>query len=95
MEDYVIDAAPVHGDYGKNLIAGALGPDAPFSRFSPSPTKSQSVDGGDAAPVHSAKTAMIEGPVAKSAGRVTSKKDIDPNDPIHQEKTHVGEPRRS
>lgn len=97
MEDYVIDAAPVQGDFGKNLIASALGPDAPFSRFSPSPTKSQSVEGGmeDAAPVHSAKTEIFD-PKQRTAagGRITSKKDIDPNDPIHQEKTYVGEPRR-
>jgi serine/threonine protein kinase len=99
MEDYVIDAAPVQGDFGKNLIASALGPDAPFSRFSPSPTKSSSVEGGgeDAAPVHSAKTEIFD-PKQKTVGaggRITSKKDVDPGDPIHQEKTYVGEPRRS
>ncbi len=100
MEDYVIDAAPVQGDFGKNLIASALGPDAPFSRFSPSPTKSSSVEGGDgeseAPPVHAAKTEIFD-PKQKTAGggRITSRKDVDPNDPIHSEKTHVGEPRRS
>ncbi len=97
MEDYVIDAAPVQGDFGKNLIASALGPDAPFSRFSPSPTKSQAnVEGGEEeiAPVHSANTEMIDANKHKAGARVTSNKDVDPNDPIHQEKTHVGEPRR-
>jgi serine/threonine protein kinase len=38
MEDYVLDVdAPT--DLGRNLIADALGPDAPFSRFSPSPSR--------------------------------------------------------
>jgi serine/threonine-protein kinase len=98
MEDYVIDAAPAVGDFGKNLIASALGPDAPFSRFSPSPTKSSLVEGADdAAPVHSAKTEIFDPAKPKTganAGRVTAKKDVDPNDPVHSEKTYVGEPRR-
>lgn len=103
MEDYVIDASPVlGGDLGRNLIASALGPDAPFSRFSPSPTKSQSVDGaGLDPPVHSAKTEIFD-PKQKGAppetaghGRHAPRKDVDPHDPIHQEKTHVGAPRRS
>ena len=39
MEDFVLDVvAPT--DLGRNLIADALGPDAPFARFSPSPTRS-------------------------------------------------------
>lgn len=38
MEDFVVDvAAPT--DLGKNLIADALGPDAAYARFSPSPTR--------------------------------------------------------
>ncbi len=38
MEDYVLDLdAPT--DLGRNLIADVLGPDAPFSRFSPSPSR--------------------------------------------------------
>jgi len=38
MEDYVLDLdAPT--DLGRNLIADALGPNAPFSRFSPNPSR--------------------------------------------------------
>ena len=45
MEDFVVDVvAPT--DLGKNLIADALGPDAAYSRFSPSPTRvTRSSDG--------------------------------------------------
>jgi serine/threonine protein kinase len=64
MEDYVVDVsavAPV--DLGKNLIASALGPDAPFSRFSPSPTRSTSAkdrEPDDDGAVHHAKTEILD-----------------------------------
>jgi serine/threonine protein kinase len=88
MEDYVIDVVPMEADYGKNLIASALGPDAPFSRFSPSPTKSESaLDASEG--VHHQNTQIFD-PGAK--GRA---KGVDPSDPIHSEKTRVGDPRRS
>ena len=37
LEEYVLDASPAH-DYGKNLIADALGPNAAYSEFHPHPT---------------------------------------------------------
>jgi serine/threonine-protein kinase len=61
MEDYVVDVSDAErADYGKNLIAAALGPDAPFSRFSPSPTRSNA-SGEEAGEVHQQKTEILEG----------------------------------
>lgn len=40
MEEYAVDEA-VSFNFGTNLIADALGPDAPYSAFNPSPTRSQ------------------------------------------------------
>ncbi|UJR80378.1 serine/threonine protein kinase [Sandaracinus amylolyticus] len=146
MEDYVVDVSAVApADLGKNLIAGALGPDAPFSRFSPSPTRSTAAkDGANDADdaVHHAKTEILDAraqqlaaamrprpPAPKSGGRpgtappppkppVGSQRPPppprvppppraarpatggrgapagDPNDPIHNEKTVVADPRR-
>jgi hypothetical protein len=104
MEDYVIDVTPTAGDFGKNLIASALGPDAQFARFSPSPTKSQAnveasdepSTGGTNSPaaIHGAKTEIFDPASKGKRTRSSSAKDVDPSDPIHQEKTHVGGPRR-
>lgn len=85
MEDYVVDATPHENvDLGTNLIAGALGPDAPFSRFHPSPTRTGSRPG----------EAPSETTGAKRQGRITQRSegrgDFDPNDPIHHEKTQIG-----
>lgn len=57
MEDFVLDSVDQREvDFGKNLIADALGPDAAFSKFSPSPTSAaQEIE--DA--VHHAKTEII------------------------------------
>lgn len=39
LEDYVLDLDEMdEEDFGTNLIAGELGPDAPFAHFTPSPT---------------------------------------------------------
>ena len=38
MEDLIVDMAPFAGDLGRNLIADALGEDAAYKAFSPSPT---------------------------------------------------------
>jgi serine/threonine-protein kinase len=83
MEDYVAEATPEQKlDLGRNLIASALGPDAPFSRFHPNPTRTGS--------------RPEEPPAAETThrgdrrGRHTQKSEIDPNDPIHHEKTQVG-----
>lgn len=62
MEDFVLDAAPPAENFGRNLIADALGPDAAFSRFNPNPTRTSSspdqeeVEGG----VHHARTEIID-----------------------------------
>jgi serine/threonine-protein kinase len=38
LEEYVLEVAPTE-DYGKNLIADVLGPDAAYARFHPNPTR--------------------------------------------------------
>jgi serine/threonine-protein kinase len=61
MEDYIIDVSePERPNYGKNLIASALGPGARFSQFSPSPTRATGghEQGPDA--VHQIKTDILE-----------------------------------
>ncbi len=83
MEDYVAEATPEQQlDLGRNLIASALGPDAPFSRFHPNPTRTGS---RPEAPPAAETTHRGE-----RRGRQTQKAGIDPNDPIHHEKTQVG-----
>jgi len=47
LEEYVIGSEVSHA-LGDNLIAEALGPDAPFSRFTPMPTQLRGADGGPA-----------------------------------------------
>jgi eukaryotic-like serine/threonine-protein kinase len=88
MEDYVLEATPLEQvDLGTNLIASALGPDAPFSKFHPSPTRtgSQSGAGDDAGLDTGGKAAP-----ARGRGRITARSEgIDPNDPIHHEKTQI------
>lgn len=62
MEDYVIDVCEAERfDYGKNLIASALGPDAPFSRFSPNPTRSTGAAEHEADALHHVKTEILDG----------------------------------
>ncbi|MCA9581924.1 MAG: serine/threonine protein kinase [Myxococcales bacterium] len=41
LEDFVLDEIDAMENLGTNLIAEALGPDAPFSQFSPLPTRSE------------------------------------------------------
>jgi hypothetical protein len=93
MEDFVLDASPAVS-LGKNLIADALGPDAAYSRFSPSPTKvstSAEIKGRKSAedPVHHAKTELIQHPPA-TAGRKT--RPLSAADPIHSDKTALNRP---
>jgi hypothetical protein len=45
LEEYVLDLSPGEADYGKNLIADALGPDAAYNQWSPNPTRVTSVNG--------------------------------------------------
>lgn len=94
MEDYVIDAAGDAVDLGRNLIAQALPPDAPVNRFSPSPTRSSSVAG---ASDESPKTALVpERPKGTAPRGASARDDIDPDDPIHHEKTQIAQtPKRS
>ena len=39
LEDYVLDLSAVPETYGTNLLAETLGPDAPYAKFSPRPTR--------------------------------------------------------
>lgn len=96
MEDYVIDAAAAGDavDLGRNLIAQALPADAPVNRFSPSPTRSSSVSSAEE---DALKTALVpeqrRGPQRGTTNRL---EDIDPDDPIHHEKTQIAQnPKRS
>ncbi len=64
MEDYVVDVPSGPGsNLGKNLIAGALGPDAPFSRFSPSPSRATPAALAPDDPLHHAKTEILVSPM--------------------------------
>ncbi len=44
MEEYVLDASPV-ANFGRNLIADVLGPDAAYNDFNPNPTGTGTADG--------------------------------------------------
>jgi serine/threonine-protein kinase len=87
MEQYVVSEAP-RGALGENLIADALGPDAAYATFSPSPTRTthasdQRAEGGfagideeeslppvsDAAPLHAARTEILDARVVRSRRR--------------------------
>jgi serine/threonine-protein kinase len=95
MEDFVIDSGMMASpqDYGKNLIADALGPGATYSRFGPEPTKGVPEPG-----VHQAKTEIIDSSSgmptyddAKPGEHATERtvKAPSPYDPLHSEKTAV------
>ena len=43
LEEYVVSREDIDDDVGENLIADALGPDAPFEQFSPQPTDMREV----------------------------------------------------
>lgn len=91
MEDYVLDATPqAEVDLGKNLIASALGPDAAFSKFHPSPTRTGASPDGRSERPGTAETTGGGSKRPKKRDRVTQRADFDPNDPIHHEKTQIG-----
>ncbi len=49
LEDYVLDLPTgVPDDFGRNLLADAMGPDAPYARFSPRPTRITRAGSGQA-----------------------------------------------
>ncbi len=73
MEEYVITEAP-RADFGRNLIADALGPDAAFQQFSPNPTRttapaSEAVDERE---LHQAKTEILDSRALAKQARRTS-----------------------
>jgi serine/threonine-protein kinase len=63
MEDYIANARTTASiNFGKNLIASALGPDAPFTRFNPNPTRELSSTHGDSntSTAHEARTELLD-----------------------------------
>jgi len=44
LEDFVLDVSPEPDSYGKNLLADDMGPDAPYAKFSPRPTRVTSAE---------------------------------------------------
>ena len=101
MEDFILDAAPGGEDnYGKNLIADALGPNAAYSRFNPNPT-STTPQQDDNPTVHHARTEIIDSRQQRAARRKSSQPDIheertiqtDSPDELPGDKTEVTPPR--
>ncbi|MCS6798240.1 MAG: serine/threonine protein kinase [Myxococcota bacterium] len=100
LENVVLDEAP-RRDYGQNLIADALGPDAAFSRFSPNPTRSTGRQTEVGADVHEARTELVEPRVSRtSSGRTASERHgarrtlpLHAPAELHDEKTLVVPPR--
>jgi len=90
MEDFVVDVSVRGEDYGKNLIASALPKDAPFNRFSPNPTGSAV----EAPPIATAATQSLDTRGRKKPPRPRDEApQIDPNDPVHHEKTVISDRR--
>jgi serine/threonine-protein kinase len=89
MEDFVVDVSIREGDdnFGKNLIASALPKDAPFSRFSPSPTSSR-----QNAPASRDATATkpVDARMRRKPARVPAPPSIDLTNPLHNERTIIG-----
>lgn len=85
QEEFVLDTLDwgESQNYGKNLIADALGPDAVYSRFSPDPTK---LAKGAAGEMHDLKTEIFD---AERAHGLSDTRKADPNDPLHNERTVV------
>lgn len=66
MEDYVTHARVTGpSDFGKNLIASVLGPNAPFTRFNPNPTRDMSRPGASStSTLHEDRTVILDEPSA-------------------------------
>jgi serine/threonine-protein kinase len=82
MEDFVLDAAPPHADFGRNLIADALGPHAQYSRFNPNPTRTSSEPEMPPDAVHKARTEIID----SRSHRPKPRRDDDVPEP-HEDRT--------
>lgn len=103
MEDFILDGAPGGEDnYGKNLIADALGPNAAYSRFNPNPT-STTPQQDDNPSVHHARTEIIDSRQQRAARRKASQPDLheertiqtDSPDELPGDKTEVTPPRNN
>ena len=94
MEDFVVDVS-IRGEsdnFGKNLIASALPKDAPFSRFSPIPTREHA-----AAVREATATKPVDARLKRRPAHAPVPAEVDPTNPIHNERTiiaHRGNVRR-
>jgi len=97
MEDFVLAAPEPDEDFGRNLIADALGPNAAFSKFNPNPTRTTAQDQLED-PVHHARTEIIDS--RRHADREnqpsgSTVKTQKPEEELPGDKTQVTPPRRS